>query len=1175
MYNIADIVYSILVNPNTARQEQRQFLRRAHVFDVAYNVSQNSVTKMYNNSDQFMRVNAFTFHNPDLFKYPDDGLRMVSKLEDIQLKKRHMQYSKVVSMIIALTNPHTFFHDGNEDNLVQMAEDTEVFVLDDMFGRPTKRFRVLASDLYASETTMDGFVISINRRPGAVDVGYNPLVLDADAYEEYLNSSQVNDGAYIDMKPIFGKPLLIKGKVDGDGENAHVIDTIDNSVIIHDKHRPWDSGYAIVPDYNGRGDSFDTHIFSYYQPHLHWLSAGGRATNWWSPTLYDIVHNIVDFKLHINLCSVQGIRWRLCAERYRMNVDEYIHLKTFVESNVDNMMKSSEPLVLNNIVSTLELASSYTHTILSEIQNLTGHGTNYGLQRGGGLRSYDLEDQKLDNTDNAKNLQFLVNYDGDSLEEPLRLVNGHFTFTYPTFTNNDDIVEGSGHALAFEGIDYLDMDNVTFDKLSNLLHTNYRTKRIMARMDMLHPIHEWTVSGRFDDLWMYMKGCVSAWINVNNLERSKFVYASDYEDQMGYILKYTTSLNEMAISDDDALLVIDDSSFEPDLSQSIADIPYYKSFLISAPVKSNNKLLNDRLVSEIPSSSPTEIMYTILKMSNTPIPSDSLVMLRILHLFDTICANDIAQMDNNILVVTSKREELLEKMKRRNIDKEMSYAEFERRIIFSIREKYIPRLITVLCALAISFMRDNSDTSLHISLSDRIKKNAIKLLKTSFGITVMDSESFDTDVDHILSHERIPQLGQLAKDSNLMTNDICNNTFDSLVDIFSSRRKYGANFTNANTEVNETPIPKIGNLETQLNLKYQIVENESTMNGDIQELQKVPLDEMLVKLCKVLNVPTVDVTYAKWTRINAFKDGVNMLVQTKKNENSKIKELWVDLFQNNATFEQFEKTFNNVKLTETYRMFPFIQNSQLHNNRDNGHSRIRHIIKFITFNIKPMLLRLSSIVKGYFRASDETNEEWKVIRKCMSELHKSNSIGEVIDLLDTYLIPTFCNSDYMVLHHFDLSNNVQQSAILTFCVGIIMEIVLTLSEYNGTYLIAVHVLRIFEEKNIFNRSDAIQDDIRLINEEREEIKRQKIRALEMISPEDKELIQEYREIRGMGWDDIVKEFSPYDANNGANQEYNNGIDKQLDTLEVFEEGEMDARDMYWYADGTENAIQVD
>jgi hypothetical protein len=100
---------------------------------------------------------------------------------------------------------------------------------------------------------------------------------------------------------------------------------------------------------------------------------------------------------------------------------------------------------------------------------------------------------------------------------------------------------------------------------------------------------------------------------------------------------------------------------------------------------------------------------------------------------------------------------------------------------------------------------------------------------------------------------------------------------------------------------------------------------------------------------------------------------------------------------------------------------------------------------------------------------------------------------------------------------------------------------------------------------VFNRSDAREEDIRLVNEEREEIKRKKIEFLESISEDNKEFIKEYRDIRiGVSWDDIARDFAPGDTSQV--EEVAMALDKRSGTEVLFDEGEEDARAMYWNAE---------
>jgi hypothetical protein len=142
------------------------------------------------------------------------------------------------------------------------------------------------------------------------------------------------------------------------------------------------------------------------------------------------------------------------------------------------------------------------------------------------------------------------------------------------------------------------------------------------------------------------------------------------------------------------------------------------------------------------------------------------------------------------------------------------------------------------------------------------------------------------------------------------------------------------------------------------------------------------------------------------------------------------------------------------------------------------------------------------------------------------------------------------------------------SVIITVCVNIMMEVALRFAE-GGAYNLAVTLLGAWEDISMFGRMDDVDGDRKLMDEEREVIKRRKIAILENIDGEDRDFLKDYRNMRGdkFSWDDVIRDFSPSGSGGGgADEDMFNEMSSRIGMGSMYEEGEMDARDMYWEDD---------
>ncbi len=367
-----------------------------------------------------------------------------------------------------------------------------------------------------------------------------------------------------------------------------------------------------------------------------------------------------------------------------------------------------------------------------------------------------------------------------------------------------------------------------------------------------------------------------------------------------------------------------------------------------------------------------------------------------------------------------------------------------------------------------------------------------------------------------------------------------------------------------------TPMAKIGTLDSIVEVSNITLlpisvphyhKADKTQTPNVIEIGGI--GAFLISLANLL--PTIPPSLV-WSRASDFRLGLISFMKVSNVSDDEVKNAWVEFVQSEERIKTFAMVFESIPLKETNRLY-----LGQHTIGMDPSKRVRELVNYITGDINPLLVRLRTyITKGVQRSMDSRSTEYGIVIKVLTDLQSSSSATTetLLELLETYLIPIFCTGsmyDDLIAKCGGSCDHVRESSVVSLCTTIIMEVMLTLSQHGGAHPIASFLLQRWEEKNVFNRSDAREEDIRLVNEEREEIKRKKIEFLESISEDNKEFIKEYRDIRiGVSWDDIARDFAPGDTSQV--EEVAMALDKRSGTEVLFDEGEEDARAMYWNAE---------
>ena len=222
------------------------------------------------------------------------------------------------------------------------------------------------------------------------------------------------------------------------------------------------------------------------------------------------------------------------------------------------------------------------------------------------------------------------------------------------------------------------------------------------------------------------------------------------------------------------------------------------------------------------------------------------------------------------------------------------------------------------------------------------------------------------------------------------------------------------------------------------------------------------------------------------------------------------------------------------------------------------------IVRFLRNDFAPLLLRMRTFLEGKHMFNKDQERTVSDMMAGMGEMRE-----RLLKSLDSEVVHVFASSIVResLLEASSLSSAptlYHWHALRTLASVVVVEGLLLLISI-GASSIAMHLASKWEEKAFFNRNDARVEDEKLITEEREEIKRQKIAVLESIGEEDREFIREYRNLGERGaksWDDIAREFAPVSRNDVNQAEMDDALTK-LGDASAFSEGEMEARDMYW------------
>jgi hypothetical protein len=142
----------------------------------------------------------------------------------------------------------------------------------------------------------------------------------------------------------------------------------------------------------------------------------------------------------------------------------------------------------------------------------------------------------------------------------------------------------------------------------------------------------------------------------------------------------------------------------------------------------------------------------------------------------------------------------------------------------------------------------------------------------------------------------------------------------------------------------------------------------------------------------------------------------------------------------------------------------------------------------------------------------------------------------------------------------------------TLCMNIVMEVCLRMAE-NDMKLVAIAMLKIWEYLTIFNRQDSQKDDEAAYAAERERVKRKKMAVmkglLSVVTDVDDEMGKEFRALHGKK---ALKDIDLDDIYDINDDEMHSSLTTRSNEHETYNEGEMDARDMYWGGDASDEGL---
>jgi hypothetical protein len=1061
------------------------------------------------------QIKCITAVAPVLFRKPDNGVAFTTEWAKLQ-KTDHMRehsYIEYRRSIDSISDPHIFFApDPDKTFVANILEDTEVYLGGN--DRHSDDEKCIIRILEGTQVPIAALRIPLKQESS--DHPPEIVSFDASLYESFLKDMRKGGIAKVKRIP--------DGGFFGNGDLENAIDvrvqanTIDGTnslvkkggdlVLVKDCTKPWLDRYLVSSGPPGVETAFTS---SRYADVLRWeIKAVDKKNNvpanWWAPRVSDLIEAGIQIDSILHARQITGFTY------LSLDLFDYIRLREqLVESSEKNTYDRIE-IEKSVFVSTNVGTNIYESLLLSNGKISPPSPLNKSPY-------YVLDIKHASSGDDVrKSLQSIVSSD-----------------TYRLHSDTPTLLQG-----------YLTGNDITVSKYvvkiipskSNSKIGYWFPKWATNRRYKLNSVYHKSsvVDVRRVVSWMHSPSYLDGGVNSDIVTKTKTNNANDDDEEEDDTINDTESI------DDEPVFVV-----------PIESISLY-SVLSDDNVSSKQpkRFSGDLLIGSVSRSSPVEILNSMLTpsmraSSRTDKVGFALWRARALRCFESLASDSIKSLDKAVEDVMERREELKERMLHRNLDKTMTFEEFEQRIIVAVRMRFIPDIVA--CMGAIVLMVDNDTKKVHA--------NAKTLLRTYFA---MVGENIDKILGDSLSaaYKRCtddPTLRMAARSWNVSidgsitqqqqqqqqkTNTIC---IDKLLYSISD---------NPNAFLTK-------NINGVYNGSMKVIKflGDSDKIVSIDQIVK-PYDEIITDT-KAPIKKTSNMTFDEFIRqLGSLKWGegssslVTEMVALSKSDKGKAPAMWVKTMEMGSSRRtSFLEIFSSASGPQSARRMIAPDKALL-----------KDILMFIRGTIVPIILR---------GPSDES------VKKILPSMNRESSpviskIKSANNSLSRDLAPLVDRDILAQIEQMGKEMPEYAGTCSTLCMNIVMEVCLRMAE-NDMKLVAIAMLKIWEYLTIFNRQDSQKDDEAAYAAERERVKRKKMAVmkglLSVVTDVDDEMGKEFRALHGKK---ALKDIDLDDIYDINDDEMHSSLTTRSNEHETYNEGEMDARDMYWGGDASDEGL---
>lgn len=1074
-------------------------------------------------------VRGITSVAPALLRKPDNGVAFTSEWARMQ-KTDHMRehsYTEYRRSVESISDPYIFFaSDPYNTFTAQATADTEVYIggHDNHADDDKRVIRILEGTQVP---------ISALRIPLSIE---SPLLnseivsFDASLYESFLQEmrpggvatiKKIPDGGFFGNRglDLLDKAIDVLVQKNENGTKKDVLYSLvkkGGSVLVKDCTKPWLDRYLVSSGPKGVEIPFTKHDASVLRWEIKSVVSGSKKTtavpaNWWVPRVADLTKDII----HID--SILHARQLAGFTHLPLEFFDYLRLRDRLLLNSVNSRNGDDV-----VLPTYKNESVVVDTVPRRISQILG------------ISMHAKENRILKNSAQYYSLDIsLDDSSEDGIQNKQLLFQGYLT--------KSDFVVGKHSVKVVPRTKKVSYWFPKWAKNRRYLLNNYSSVFSINN-------NEWRVIS-----WIHTPSLTDT--DTSNTSMIKNENNDNNDDNEN---------DEDDENDEDELIVLMDD--DPVFVVPIESISLYSVLSDGNESRKSKRFSGDLLIGDVARSSPSDILNSLLTpslriASRNDKVGFALWRTRALRCFEALASETTKALDKAVDDVRERRSELKERMLHRNLDKTMTFEEFEHRIIIGIRLRFIPEIVA--CMGAVVLMVDNDTKKVHA--------NARALLRTYFA---MSGESVDKSLTESLAsaYKRCtddPTLRMAARswqvshpNSNNNNSNTNNTNNDTVVvcttDDSLDRYKFSDFVVCTTTDIGIIGVTSVRKGVEHVHVTKLLGDSDRSVKKDILKQENVN---------NVNNVNNVDVTKPKKQPSHppppkTFDDFLRALgglvwgkesssmlssdlISLGKSEKGKAPAMWVKTMEMGSPRRaSFLQIFSSASGPQSSRRMIAPDKALL-----------KDILMFIRGTIVPIIVRGPS--------------DFITIKKMLPSIATPTVTTGTLD--DT-MSPLVGRETLMQVERMAQESPEYAGTCATLCMNIVMEICLYMAD-KDMKPVAIALLKTWEYLTIFNRQDSQKDDDDAYAAERERVKRKKIAAMKGLlsvgADVDDEIAREFRALHGKT---ALKDINLDEIDDVNEDEMHSSLTTRSNEQETFEEGELDARDMYWGGDASDEGL---